>query len=229
MSTEETPEERKRRRARERSAKWRAANPDKAKAAYTGWRERNREEHLAAHRERMAADRAANPQKRRDVDRRFYEKNAERIRPINNARAREKYAADPLARRAEIAASRARNPGKAQAAIARWARANPERRREIAAKSRQRPEAKARHTAAVSRRKATQLQATPRWANGSIIREIYEFAAFMTIESGEPWEVDHEVPLISKIVCGLHWEGNLRAIPASQNRSKGNRHWQNMP
>jgi len=46
---------------------------------------------------------------------------------------------------------------------------------------------------------------------------------------GVPFDVDHVVPLVSDIVCGLHNEFNLRVIPASTNRSKGNRFWPNMP
>lgn len=33
---------------------------------------------------------------------------------------------------------------------------------------------------------------------------------------------------VSKKVCGLHCEANLRALPAVDNISKGNRHWPDM-
>lgn len=75
-------------------------------------------------------------------------------------------------------------------------------------------------------------KATPKWANQFFIEEIYDLAARRTaIKAGgiERWSVDHIVPIISKIVCGLHVENNLRVIPASENSVKGNRFWPDMP
>lgn len=39
----------------------------------------------------------------------------------------------------------------------------------------------------------------------------------------------HVVPLRHRLVCGLHCEANLRAVPASCNRAKSNRYWPGMP
>jgi 5-methylcytosine-specific restriction endonuclease McrA len=103
-----------------------------------------------------------------------------------------------------------------------WAKANPDkvnknqttyRRKNLALYARN--EAK---------RRAKQYQATPSWANGFFIEEIYHLAALRTKMLGTPWEVDHIVPLQSKQVCGLHVEYNLQVIPMKQNRSKGNKH-----
>ena len=77
--------------------------------------------------------------------------------------------------------------------------------------------------------RAVKVQATPLWANKFFISEAYHLAALRTKITGLPWEVDHIVPLRSKKVCGLHVEHNLRVILASENHSKGNRYWPDMP
>ena len=71
-------------------------------------------------------------------------------------------------------------------------------------------------------------QALPVWANLPRIAEIYETAAWLTEQSGEPWHVDHIVPLQGKTVCGLHVENNLTLLPASENIAKSNRWWPDM-
>lgn len=45
----------------------------------------------------------------------------------------------------------------------------------------------------------------------------------LTRETGIPHQVDHIVPLQSKIVCGLHVEHNLRVITATENARKKNK------
>ena len=72
-------------------------------------------------------------------------------------------------------------------------------------------------------------QATPSWANRFFIEEAYALARLRTEVTGIKWHVDHVVPLQSDVVCGLHCEGNLRVIPASENISKHNRYWPDMP
>jgi len=42
--------------------------------------------------------------------------------------------------------------------------------------------------------------------------------------TGVMWEVDHVIPLNSKVVCGLHVAENLAVIPKYVNRSKHNRY-----
>lgn len=81
----------------------------------------------------------------------------------------------------------------------------------------------------VSYRKAQKLQATPRWADSNAIELIYAEAKRLSEETGVAHEVDHIVPLISPIVSGLHVPANLRPLPASHNRSKGNRYWPGHP
>lgn len=83
-----------------------------------------------------------------------------------------------------------------------------------------------------SKRRASKLNATPKWANHFFIEEIYELAQRRSkLKSGghAKWHVDHIVPLQSRLVCGLHVEHNLQVIPAIANRKKHNKFWPDMP
>lgn len=82
------------------------------------------------------------------------------------------------------------------------------------------------HTAS---RRAAKRRAKPSWANDFFIREAYELAKLREDTTGIKWQVDHIVPLKSKLVCGLHVEHNLQVIPAFENGSKHNRYWPDMP
>jgi choline dehydrogenase-like flavoprotein len=62
--------------------------------------------------------------------------------------------------------------------------------------------------------RASKLRATPSWADLDAIRKIYETANAVGME------VDHEIPLQGRTVCGLHVEMNLRIIPRHENRRK---------
>lgn len=79
-----------------------------------------------------------------------------------------------------------------------------------------------------AKRRASLVRAVPLWADLKKIAEIYATAAWLTLTSGEPWHVDHIVPLQGKTVSGLHCEANLTLLPASENIAKSNRHWPNM-
>jgi hypothetical protein len=74
-------------------------------------------------------------------------------------------------------------------------------------------------------RRLAHKNATPLWANEFFIAETYDLARKRTkMQSlGVNWSVDHEIPLRSPLVCGLHTHGNLRVIPALDNVRKGNR------
>lgn len=78
-------------------------------------------------------------------------------------------------------------------------------------------------------RHAQKRKACPAWANKFFIEEIYDLAALRTSVLGVRFDVDHIVPLVSPLVCGLHVESNLRIIPATENRRKGNKWWPDMP
>jgi len=79
------------------------------------------------------------------------------------------------------------------------------------------------------RRTAKQLMAEPAWADRAAMIALYELAIQRTQETGVPHHVDHIVPLQSKRVCGLHVPANMQVVSASENCSKGNRWWPDMP
>ena len=79
------------------------------------------------------------------------------------------------------------------------------------------------------KRKKYVITATPKWANDFFIKEIYHLAALRTKMLGYKWQVDHIVPLRSKLVCGLHVENNMRVIPQKDNQFKSNCYWPEMP
>ena len=75
-------------------------------------------------------------------------------------------------------------------------------------------------------REAAQLQRTPKWLTAIDFERIqseYKLAALQTTLTGEPWHVDHIIPLQGKLVSGLHVPGNLRAIRGSENVRKNNK------
>ena len=78
-------------------------------------------------------------------------------------------------------------------------------------------------------RRDLRRKATPSWANKFFISEIYDLARGRTKVMGVKWQVDHIVPLKNDLVCGLHVEQNLRVVLATENRSKKNRYWPDMP
>ena len=80
-----------------------------------------------------------------------------------------------------------------------------------------------------AKRRASKKQAVPSWMDKAAVAAIYEKARRFTEITGEPFHVDHIVPLTSDIVCGLHWEGNLQVLPGAENLSKANRVWPDMP
>jgi hypothetical protein len=101
-----------------------------------------------------------------------------------------------------------------------WIAKNPERFRTLKAASRKRTGSDA---AIVARRRAAQRSATPRWANQKDISSLYRLAKRFGVQ------VDHIVPLVSDIVCGLHCTENLQLMQKVDNQSKSNVWWPDMP
>lgn len=130
-----------------------------------------------------------------------------------------------------------------------WAKANPERNKEIKfAWSKAHPEQQAARSkkwalnnrdranelsrkwtkanpgkalAAVRRRQAAKLQRTPVWADHRAMMKIYEEAAAIR-KTGRLVEVDHIIPLRGRTVSGLHVPANLQIIDQPDNRLKSN-------
>ena len=76
--------------------------------------------------------------------------------------------------------------------------------------------------AAVAKREADKKLRTPIWADKQAIEAVYEESRRLQETTGVKHEVDHIIPLNSKLVSGLHVQGNLRAIPAKDNLLKRN-------
>ncbi|HHQ2714262.1 TPA: hypothetical protein ACSPMB_000091 [Pseudomonas aeruginosa] len=74
-----------------------------------------------------------------------------------------------------------------------------------------------------AKRRAAEIQATPKWADPKLIQQVYDLAAKTEQESGVPHHVDHVVPLRGKNVCGLHVHYNLAVMTAKANKEKSNR------
>jgi hypothetical protein len=101
---------------------------------------------------------------------------------------------------------------KVRATTRAWQQANPESNRRSIAKER-----------------ALDLNVTPSWCDLEAVKAVYLEAERLTRETGIEHHVDHLVPLRNSHVCGLHVPANLRAIPASENQSKSNKYWPDMP
>lgn len=122
---------------------------------------------------------------------------------------------------------RAKNPEKAAVSDRRKRQANPALYKALDARKKQRkPELYASiRRASVRRYQAAKLNRCPPWADHEWIRHAYEVAADMTAKMGEPFHVDHIIPLQGKTVSGLHVYDNLQILPARENASKGNKFW----
>ena len=81
---------------------------------------------------------------------------------------------------------------------------------------------KAEHCARSAKRRANKLNATPAYADLNAINRIYRKCHLLSVVTSRQYHVDHIIPLQSKLVCGLHHEGNLRILTASENCIKHN-------
>ena len=189
---------------RECHAIYRDANKEKSKASTKKWRENNALEFAKMKRKW----RLANLEKCKAQ--RIENYNANKDRELASGR---KYKEEHKERLAKYQYDKYwADPVAARDAMLRYRRANPDKSR-----------------AWRMRRIAAEKQAIPLWADHDAILKAYEAADMMMQLLGERFEVDHVVPLQSKLVCGLHVANNLQILSMSDNRKKSNRHWPDMP
>jgi len=117
-----------------------------------------------------------------------------------------------------------KNAEKKKKASQVWVKKNPERKKSNDKRRYDIDKSTALHHATMRFRR--KQKATPAWLNEeqkSKIRMMYWLASDLFAISGEPYEVDHIIPIKGKGVCGLHVPWNLQILPKDINRSKGNK------
>ena len=182
---------------------------------------------------------AKNPDIVRAYNKKYYAENRvkqlerqKKYRTENPEKAKEWAAKNPEKIKATAIRWRTLNPEKSREKVARYREAHPER---IAAyflanldRDRQRKAVyksanRVLYTAIESKRRAAKQSAVPAWADLDAIKTVYMEANYRQMQ------VDHIVPLKSKLVCGLHVLENLQLLSMKDNAAKGNRHWPDMP
>lgn len=141
----------------------------------------------------------ANPERAKATQRAIYLKNRDK----RIAYATAAYNKDIDKSRENARAYAAANKVSACARAAAWKKANP-----------------ARVNATNSKRRATEIQAAPAWlttAQYAEMQKTYDAAKVLG------HHVDHIVPLVSPIVCGLHVPWNLQILAPATNMSKKNK------
>lgn len=180
-------------------------DPEARKAYLREYAAKNREQAYA----RVKAWREANPDRVAEQHKKYAKKYPEK-RAANQAAWKSRNVEKVRANNKERAAKkRAEQPEKIKHAKKEYA----QRKKDVI-------------NAAVARRKAAKLQRTPKWLSEFDklkIQCIYSIAAMLTKHNGEPWHVDHIVPLQGKNVSGLHVPSNLRVMRGEENVRKHNK------
>lgn len=68
-------------------------------------------------------------------------------------------------------------------------------------------------------RRAAKKSATPSWFDKLKVNKVYDMARLYG------FEVDHIVPIVSDLVCGLHCWENLQLLDRGENAKKSNSNW----
>lgn len=178
-----------------RASAWYYANPERARATRKAYRDANRA-------------------KRAEYNRRWRAANLDKVRA--------NYAVTLETRRARHTVWRRANPDKVRATARAWDAANPGKMRASRRAWRQANPGKAR--ALLAKYRADKDQRTPPWVDLKKIEQVYVEAQAMTQMMGEPWHVDHVIPLRGRNVSGLHVYANLQLLSGVENDRKGNRY-----
>lgn len=185
------------------SAKWRNSNPEKHYANFIKFAKNN-------------------PDKIKENGSRYYINNREKIYAKKkewNAKNKEKLKIyrQKIIDKTKVRASiyRLNNKDKIKEQHKNWELKNKDKRNAI-----------------TSKRRVIKLNAIPKWfgeLDKFIIKEAHTLCKLREIATNIKWHTDHQVPLISKLVCGFHVGCNIQVISAKQNFIKGNRYWPDMP
>jgi hypothetical protein len=71
-------------------------------------------------------------------------------------------------------------------------------------------------------------RARPPWVRQHEVLGFWGLSRRMTDTTGVQHSVDHIVPLVHPLVCGLHCPANLRVAPLAENIRKSNNWWPDM-
>ena len=167
-----------------------------------------------------------------DLDRERQKRDPEKLRE-RSRRHYQNNKADYIARAKEYIA---KNPEKTKARKARYAEKNKDyfarKAREYRAADLEKSRAKDRFwrmkypdraIANNAVRNARKKRAMPPWVDRKELQAIYEERRRISEQTGVLHHVDHIIPLVNPLVCGLHVPANLRIIPASDNLAKSNK------
>jgi muconolactone delta-isomerase len=159
-----------------------------------------------------------------------YKNKADRMARIQLRRQDPEYVAAINAKARQNWAKRfAKSPEAHRQKVATWRAENPDRTRELdregkrATRARDPDKYRTYSAAYTMRRHALKKSRVPAWADQQATAAMYEEARRMTKLTGEPWHVDHIVPLQGKTVSGFHVHYNLQVIPGVENLRKNNK------
>lgn len=183
---------------------WAAKNADRVRASREKWKKNNPEKHIKAQADYVSK----NKEKITEAKAKYRNNNKEKI-AISSKLYRENNM-DKCRAREILYHESHRQEGRVRSA--KWAKENKERTTFLARKH-----------------QAARINSVPKWANEFFMDEAYRLSALRTKITGIKWEVDHIVPLQSKLVCGLHCEHNIQVIPSLLNKRKSNVYWPDMP